>query len=86
MFINQMDEKSIINVVNKLKLIGYIWAAIGTVIVVSSNIIVLNEIDIEILFIPINPRNNALVAFLLLVPALILIVSLVLKKKFTATN
>ena len=82
----KMEVKTINNVIKALNLTGYLWAAIGMLIVVISNIIVINEIALEFLFLPINPRNNGLVVFLLLAPVVILVLIFFLKRNYKSLN
>jgi len=77
-----MKQTKIIKLAVTLKYIGVIWAVIGIFIVLLTNIILIGEYNIEILFIPINPRNNVLIAILLLAPLIPLFISRVLTKKY----
>jgi len=78
-----MKQTRIIKLAVALKYIGVIWAIIGITIVLLTNIILIGEYNIKILFIPINPRNNTLTAILLLAPLIPLFMSRVLNKKYS---
>jgi len=77
-----MKQTAIIKLALVLKYIGLIWAVIGIAIVLLTNIILIGEYNIEVLFIPINPRDNTLIAVLLLAPLIPLFMSRVLIKKY----
>ncbi|MCU7873508.1 MAG: hypothetical protein KZQ91_12275 [Candidatus Thiodiazotropha sp. (ex Lucinoma borealis)] len=66
-----------------LRFVGYTWAGIGLAIIVISNVIIVAELNIQFWFIPIDPRNSILTAWLLLAPGFILIISIILKKRIS---
>lgn len=65
-----------------LRITGYIFAASNLTILALTNIILIGKLNINIWFIPINPRDNVLLVMLLLPAVVPLIVSIVLKKKY----
>ena len=81
-----MKENTIKLIERTLRVVGYCWAAIGFVIVVISNAIHISGSDVEFWFIPINVRDHALTALLLVAPALLLVIGIVLKRMFLSTN
>jgi len=65
-----------------LRISGYIFAVIFLAIHVITNIILIGKLNINIWFMPINPRDNVLSISLLLPAVIPLIVSIILKKKY----
>ena len=81
-----MNEKVINRLERLLRVLGYVWAGIGLTIVILSNAILIGKFNIKIWFIPINPRDSTLTILLLLVPVILLITSMVLRKKFRRSD
>jgi len=70
-----------VSLLKRIKILGYVWAATGLLIVGLSNFILISNISNTYWFLPINVRNNLLTAILLLLPAVIIFVSTWLLKK-----
>jgi len=81
-----MNENTLVKLERVLRIGGYIWAGFGLTIVGLSNVILISEMDVSFWFIPINPRDNYLVSFLLLVPALMIIISVIINRKYLTNN
>ena len=71
-----------VNLIIKIKTIGYLWEIIGLVIIGLSNLILISGHNETYLFLPINVRNNALTALLLLFPGAIIMTSHILLRKW----
>ena len=78
-----MNQSTIIKISKTLRFVGIAWGLIGLVIIGLTNLILIGEYDIKILFIPINPRDNVLTAIILLTPVIPIFISAVLNKKYT---
>ena len=65
-----------------LRITGYIFAVSNLTILTLTNVILIGKLNINIWFIPINPRDNALLVILLLPAVVPLIISIILKKKY----
>ena len=67
-------------IARRIHFVGNLWAGVGLFIVIASNIILIFDSEISFWVIPINPRDNALTAFLLLAPVVLIVFSIYLKR------
>lgn len=67
-------------IAKRIYFVGNLWAAVGLFIIIASNIILIFNFEISFWVIPINPRDNVLTAFLLLVPVVLIVCSVFLKR------
>jgi len=81
-----MEDHNSVSLGRALEIIGLVWAGIGFTIVVVSNVILIGDLNVSIWFIPINPRDNILTAFLLLAPAALILIGFMIKKKKFSRN